>query len=507
MTSRTPDLISGKTMFRVGLGLVVGAFAYFLRYAIENEWLGPVTQLLLAAGGGLAMIVVGEHLLATRRGYGGLMQGGGSAVLYLTAFAAHHRLGLLGVAGAAVALGVVSAGVVGLAYRNGQEALAAVGLGGALVAPFLLGSGFDAPTLAAVTATAVYLYLERQWRLVFLSAAALSIVMVGLGGLGAFGPKPDARSLLIGTSLAMVGFWVGSLMGAMRRPNHLVDASVIPVLAATGLPLIGYGVATTVLGVQPRVTLALAVAAALGVTMVLVRRSPAPSVAGEVQLVPAAILASVAWFDGFDLHAAVMVVTLQVVAMVVLGARHRHRSMLALGYAGLGILTITWPGRALIASDSVFDLADLSSLSTVVGLAAAGMFIRQSDDETIKASGIALLGLAMTTGLVWPMASLEPIHTGLLTAGWAVAGLISTIAGKVRGSMLVRNSGLAVLVITVIKLLVVDTAAVPPLGRIGLFAGIGLALLGVGMWLGDEDVIDTGTVAGDTPGSGSGVEN
>ncbi len=47
------------------------------------------------------------------------------------------------------------------------------------------------------------------------------------------------------------------------------------------------------------------------------------------------------------------------------------------------------------------------------------------------------------------------------------------------------------------KLFLVDLAEAPPIARISLFAGIGIALLAVGYWLGD-DTGATADAAGDT---------
>lgn len=487
MTTRSPDLISGKAIFRIGLGLVIGAFAYFLRYAIENGWLGPLAQLSLAAGGGLAMIVVGEQLLRSRRVYGGLLQGGGGAVIYLTAFAAHHRLDVLGSAEAAVSLALISAGVVGLAYRNRQEALAVVGLAGAVTAPLILGSGFDAITLTAVTATASYLYVDRAWRLVFYTSGVLLTITVSIAALGLFWERPPDAALAIGTGLMVVGLWAAALGVAARRPEHALDAAVTPVLASVSLPLLGYAVGSSMVSVTGRMILALVIAATCVVALLVLRQTTALSIVAEVQMVPATLLAALAWFDGFGLQTALIVMTVQAGAMVVTGARFQQRMLLGLGYAGLGILVVSWAGRAVLASDSVFDVADLATLTTVVVLAATGLLIRSSEDEVTRASSTVFRGMALAMAILWPVLSLEPVATGLLTAAWAAVGVATTALGKTRSSTLVRNTGLALLVLTVIKLLVVDTAAVAPLGRMGLFAGIGLALLGVGMWLGDDD--------------------
>ena len=83
-----------------------------------------------------------------------------------------------------------------------------------------------------------------------------------------------------------------------------------------------------------------------------------------------------------------------------------------------------------------------------------------------------------------------------VTAGWAVLGLAAVVAAKVSGSRPILGLGFTTLGIAMAKLFLVDLAEASPVARISLFAGIGVALLAVGFWLGDNDLSDEGTVAG-----------
>jgi hypothetical protein len=75
-----------------------------------------------------------------------------------------------------------------------------------------------------------------------------------------------------------------------------------------------------------------------------------------------------------------------------------------------------------------------------------------------------------------------------VTAGWAILGLAAVMVAKMSGSRSVLGLGFITLGIAMAKLFLVDLAEASPIARISLFAGIGVALLAVGYWLGDNGV-------------------
>jgi uncharacterized membrane protein len=101
------------------------------------------------------------------------------------------------------------------------------------------------------------------------------------------------------------------------------------------------------------------------------------------------------------------------------------------------------------------------------------------------------MSLAGSVG--WTFASLNYLENGpgLVTAAWTVLASALVAAGKLIHSSGLRNVGFGLLLVAVGKLLLVDTAGVSGLVRMGLFAGIGVGLLVLGYWLGDSPESDT----------------
>ena len=132
------QILGGNWLARIGvLALIIGA-GFFLKFAFDNNWLGPTGRVILGSVAGLAMLVGGHYW---RKRYPTLAQaisGGGIALLYLSIFAAFTMFGLINfylAFGLLLLVSVVSA-VLALGYNS--MALAIISIIGAFIAPFIL---------------------------------------------------------------------------------------------------------------------------------------------------------------------------------------------------------------------------------------------------------------------------------------------------------------------------------------------------------------------------------
>ncbi|MEX2278995.1 MAG: DUF2339 domain-containing protein [Acidimicrobiia bacterium] len=163
-----PNLLSGRTLFRAGLTLLLLATVFFLRYSIEQGWIGPVARVGLAAAAGSAMIGTGAAVARRRPAYGILLQGAGSAVLFVTGFAAHDHYGLTSETEGFIQLVAVATLTLVLAHRANSELLAGLGLGAAAAAPGIIAGQMAVPYtesvyLALIGAASTALFFRFGW--------------------------------------------------------------------------------------------------------------------------------------------------------------------------------------------------------------------------------------------------------------------------------------------------------------------------------------------------------
>jgi uncharacterized membrane protein len=151
-------------------GLAVVVFlAFFVRYAWENDWVGPTGRVLSGAVFSLALLAGGLRIMG--REYRPLGQGlaaAGFSGLYITAFAAHAVYGLVPRGAAAAFMIAVTACAVLVAERLDTRLLAGLAWVGGYLAPLLLSTGEDRALslfayLLLLGAGAVWLDRRKPW--------------------------------------------------------------------------------------------------------------------------------------------------------------------------------------------------------------------------------------------------------------------------------------------------------------------------------------------------------
>jgi uncharacterized membrane protein len=124
----------------VGIVVILVAVALFLKWAFDNNYLGPATRVGIGIAGGLLMLLAGLALHG-RRDVPYLSEGlagGGLGVLYLSLFAAHAVYGLLGPAAAFAAMFAVTLLGTLAAVLSSRLSTAVLAVLGGLLTPVLL---------------------------------------------------------------------------------------------------------------------------------------------------------------------------------------------------------------------------------------------------------------------------------------------------------------------------------------------------------------------------------
>ncbi len=145
-TGSLEQRIGTRWVLVAGVITVIFAVGFFLKYAYENQWIGPWGRVLIAGLGGLAALAIGE--VTRRRGYDFVAKGVtamGFAILYATVFAAHRWYGLIGPVPAYVlAVGVTMAAML-YAVVLDEVAIALLSLAGGYLTPIMLSTGENLP--------------------------------------------------------------------------------------------------------------------------------------------------------------------------------------------------------------------------------------------------------------------------------------------------------------------------------------------------------------------------
>jgi uncharacterized membrane protein len=180
--------IGSHWLNRIGIAAVLIGVSYFLKFAFDNNWIGPAGRVTIGLLAGIAIVVWSENF--RRRGYlifSYSLKAVGIGVLYLSLYAAFQVYSLVTGGVAFTMMFAVTAATALMAWAQDAEILAAFALVGGFATPLLLSTGQNREV-------ALFTYV------VLLDAGALALVIL----------KPWRRPLLLsysGTLLLYIGWY------------------------------------------------------------------------------------------------------------------------------------------------------------------------------------------------------------------------------------------------------------------------------------------------------------
>jgi len=151
------------------LALFISA-GFFLKYAFENQWLGPTGRVVLGLVAGGALLVTGDGCVRREmRALGQGILGGGLAILYVSVFAAFSFYELIPQIPAFGAMVILTAAGMSLAIMHDSIALGFLAVLGGFLTPLMMSTGQDARDslfayLTLLNFGVLGIALFRKWR-------------------------------------------------------------------------------------------------------------------------------------------------------------------------------------------------------------------------------------------------------------------------------------------------------------------------------------------------------
>lgn len=230
-------LIGGSWFNKIGIAAIILGVAFFLRYAIENDWINNTGKVLLGIATGLAFIAAGERfqnqmLKVFARG----LTGGGAAILYLSLYFAFQIYQLLSQPLAFGLMALVTASMVGLALRHASRTILLFAMFGGFLTPFWVSAGAVRPValftyIAILDLGLVAVAWRNNWRFVnslcFLATIALYV--------GWYSAHYEASEFWIGEIYLTVFYLIFAALAFLlnlvqRKPAQAWD--VMPILGS-----------------------------------------------------------------------------------------------------------------------------------------------------------------------------------------------------------------------------------------------------------------------------------
>jgi uncharacterized membrane protein len=181
-----PDLesrIGSHWLNRIGIAAMLIGISYFLKYAFDNNWIGPAGRVTIGLIAGIAIVFWSERF--RRKGYrlfSYSLKAVGIGALYLSLWAAFHIYSLIPSGVAFVMMLLVTASAGAMALAQDAQILAVFAIIGGFATPLLLSTGQNREIalfsyVAVLDIATLVLVTFKPWRRLLIMAYAGTLIL------------------------------------------------------------------------------------------------------------------------------------------------------------------------------------------------------------------------------------------------------------------------------------------------------------------------------------------
>jgi uncharacterized membrane protein len=225
--------IGSHWLNRIGIAALLIGVSYFLKFAFDNNWIGPTGRIAIGLLAGVGIVIWSERFRA--KGYQAFsysLKAVGIGALYLSLWAAFQVYALISGGTAFVMMFAVTAAAAAMAWAQEAELLAAFALAGGFSTPVLLSTGqnreialFSYVLLLDFAALALVIF--KPWsRLLVLSFAGTLLIYIGW--YARFYNESQLAPTLVSATLFFIIF---AIVPVVTRPPASELAQLASVLA------------------------------------------------------------------------------------------------------------------------------------------------------------------------------------------------------------------------------------------------------------------------------------
>jgi uncharacterized membrane protein len=511
--------IGSHWLNRIGIAALLVGVSYFLKFAFDNNWIGPAGQISIGLVAGIAIVIWSERFRAKNyKAFSYSLKAVGIGTLYLSLWAAFHVYSLIPSSVAFAMMLAVTAATSVMALSQDAQILAAFALVGAFSTPVLLSTGENREValftyVAILDIATLVLVAFRPWRRLLVMSYVGTLILY-LGWYWTFYNGGPLELTLAYASLFFAIFAIAPLITLQPDGEHPILAAIPAVLAFVNAGvyfLEAYAMIQEVNKVN-MAWFALALAAVYILLSRLVHARKMAAGTSEIlyylHLALAIGFITVAIPIRLDAHW--ITIGWFIEAGVLLWIANRiHSDFLNAFALGALVLGVT----RLLAIDNfhttqlIFNLRMATFAVAVAVLGAVAWFGARREDETaqtisalavVALNVLALIALSRevsdyyqrqmagvrSTGHQWRGAyldyhNLEIARDFTYSALWMAYGAMLMVVGFLRRSAFVRWQALILIAVTIVKVFVYDVSQLDRAYRIVSFIVLGALLLAI----------------------------
>ncbi len=163
--------IGENILSKIGITTLVLGIAYFVKHAIDQNWINETGRVAIGIFVGGLIIAVAHKLKNTYRAFSSILVGGGISVLYITVYIAFHDYQIFSQAVSFILLILITVFSVFLSILYDRKELAIFSLLGGFASPLLVSTGTGNYIVAfsyvlILNTGMLILAFKKQWRMV-----------------------------------------------------------------------------------------------------------------------------------------------------------------------------------------------------------------------------------------------------------------------------------------------------------------------------------------------------
>ena len=242
---RHPDLekfIGENLINKIGIAILVLAIGFFVKYAIDNNWIGPVGRVGIGILFGGILVALAHRLHRNYKAFSSVLVGGGLAIFYFTITLAYHQFHLFDQSTSFIIMVVITAFAVVLSLLYDRQELAVIALLGGFIAPFLVSNGSNnykalfGYLLVLNTGLLIMAYY-KAWRLLNILSFIFTALLMG-SWIGTLPDKPPydtyRNGFLFATAFYLL-FFIINIANNIKENKKFIASDFGILLANTAL--------------------------------------------------------------------------------------------------------------------------------------------------------------------------------------------------------------------------------------------------------------------------------
>jgi len=244
-SKKNPDLekfIGENLVSKIGIAILVLAIGFFVKYAIDQNWIGPVGRVSIGILCGGILVALAHKLRSNYKGFSSVLAGGGLAVFYFTITLAFHQFNLFGQTTAFIIMMGITAFAVVLSLLYNKQELAVIALIGGFIAPFLVSTGNGNykvlfTYLIILNSGLLIIAYNKAWRILNILSFIFTVILFGSWTIFLpyeEGPITYKNGLLFATVFYLL-FFIINIANNIKEQKKFIASDFGVLLANTSL--------------------------------------------------------------------------------------------------------------------------------------------------------------------------------------------------------------------------------------------------------------------------------